>query len=153
MTGTVAQRQRPANVPRLALPYPDAVGTGAEVDTPMFSRQINVALGRSHSKRDPRRDVIFNLKHGSMVEKQKVPLATEPWSCGGREHGRITNNMITSRYCTCSRSCGGFIQNRTVLIYEYREAGCFALRRVSKVIMATSLCKVIVRHCMRNHLQ
>lgn len=80
MTGTTtASRMRPANVPRLALPCPETAegGTGGGTDTPTFRRQINVALGRSHHQRTPRRDVIFNVKHGNMVEKQRAPLAME----------------------------------------------------------------------------
>lgn len=85
-------------MPRLALPNPDAVATGAEVDTPAYNRQINVALGRSHSKQTPRRDVIFGLKHGGMVEKQRVPLAMEPWPWDdGSDQSRMAdNNMIAT---------------------------------------------------------
>ena len=75
MAGTALHAQRPMNVPRLALPSPGTVAAGDEIGTPAFRRQINVALGRSHSQRTPRRDVIFNMKHGSMVENQRVPLA------------------------------------------------------------------------------
>ncbi len=94
MAGTsTVRRQRPANVPRLALPFPDGAAPGA-VDTPAYNRQINVALGRSHSKRTPRRDVIFGLKHGGMVEKQRVPLTMQPWPCDGSDKGSMANNNM-----------------------------------------------------------
>lgn len=68
-------------MPRLVLPCPETAeeegDTGGGIDTPAFRRQINVALGRSHHQRTPRRDVIFNVKHGKMVEKQRAPLAME----------------------------------------------------------------------------
>lgn len=76
MVGATAHPQRPTNVPRLAFPSAEAAAAGGEIDSPAFRRQINVALGRSHSQRTPRRDVVFNVKHGRMVESQKkVPLA------------------------------------------------------------------------------
>lgn len=75
MAGTALHAQRPINVPRLALPSPGTSAAGEDIDTPAFRREINVALGRSHSQRTPRRDVIFNVKHDRMVENQKVPLA------------------------------------------------------------------------------
>jgi len=92
MAGTVAQREGPVIVPRLALPCPDGTATGPEVETPAYYRQINVALGRSHSKQTPRRDVVFGLEHGTMVEKQRVPLAVEPWSCGESDQSRMTDS-------------------------------------------------------------
>lgn len=40
-----------------------------------------MALGRAHTQRTPRRDVVFNVKHGSMVEKRRVPLAMASSAC------------------------------------------------------------------------
>lgn len=76
----VATTAHPA-VPRLSLPRPEAtnnaVGTNTskeDLSDPRFRRQLNVALGRSHSQRTPRRDVVFSVRQGSMLEKQRRPL-------------------------------------------------------------------------------
>lgn len=67
-------------VPRLLLPRPEATNavTGNTItenlSDPRFKRQLNVALGRSHSQRTPRRDVVFSVRQGSMLEKQRRPL-------------------------------------------------------------------------------
>lgn len=103
MAGTTVHSHRPVNVPRLALPSPGRVSTGEELDSPAFKRQITVALGRSHSQRSPRRDVIFNVRHGSMVEKQRVPLAKGPsydrmmTLSGGCDDGSENNQFSSTR--------------------------------------------------------
>lgn len=74
MMATAAATQRPP-VPRLTLPSTEAV-VGKGVESPTFRRQINVALGRMHSQRTPRRDAVFHIEDGGMVEKHRQPLAT-----------------------------------------------------------------------------
>lgn len=86
---TLATKQRGENVvvPRLALPCPETGVRPDDVGSPTFRRQLTVALGRSHSQRTPRRDVIFRIHQGSMVEKkQKLPLEESVLAKTGRHY-------------------------------------------------------------------
>ena len=60
-------------VPRLNLDFPRELKS-KEDDDASFKRQIIVALGRSHSQRTPRRDVIFHVNQGTRLEKQRFPV-------------------------------------------------------------------------------
>lgn len=99
MTTSTAQRHAAVDVPKLLLP--SAEPGGDDSDCPTFRRQINVALGRSHSQRTARRDVIFGIRQGGMVEKQR-PLLMGLLSHRTREQGNDgdASNMgsQTSRY-------------------------------------------------------
>lgn len=108
------------HVPRLALPSPEIVGAPCnDVDSPAFRRQINVAIGRAHSQRTPRRDVIFRVERGGMVEKQRIPLAMESSvrTGGSTQHGAGDGHDLSETMCT-PRYVGRFCMLR------WRRDGC-----------------------------
>lgn len=95
-------------VPRLLLPRSDtttvagATSTVTEDDPsdPRFRRQLTVALGRSHSQRTPRRDVVFNVRQGRMLEKQTGPRWVGEQgreSATARQHDRDDEGSSVSR--------------------------------------------------------
>lgn len=89
-------------MPRLILPCSQA---GDDLGGQQFRRQINVALGRSHSQRTPRRDVSFRVEQGVRLEKQHRPQlfasssARSKPSDGGVE---VDAMLSSSRYVSIS---------------------------------------------------
>lgn len=71
ITMTTASQMAPdVVVPKITLPSTDGKSAG-NVENAAFRRQLPVALGRSHSQRTPRKDVIFSVRQGTMLEKQR----------------------------------------------------------------------------------
>lgn len=71
---------RPPIVPRLALPTPE------EERDPAFFRQITLALGTAHRQRSARRDVVFHVRHGRMLEKEHKRHSAALISATARTH-------------------------------------------------------------------
>lgn len=93
---------RPIVVPRLVLPTPE------EERDPTFYRQITLALGTAHRQRSARRDVIFHVRHGRMLEKeQKRPSAALVSATARTPHGKGSAIDVaekpwqTARYARC----------------------------------------------------
>lgn len=79
MASTISATRR-VTVPRLVLPNAE------KANSPALRRQITVALGTSHRQRSARRDVIFHVRHGGMLEKQR-PSARVSATARGHDKG------------------------------------------------------------------
>lgn len=71
------------------------------MENAQFRRQINVALGRSHSQRTPRRDVSFRVQQGVRLEKQHRPQLFESSSARIKSSGGgvEVDGMLSSSRC------------------------------------------------------
>lgn len=100
----VATVQKPGavHIPRLVLPCSQEAG-GDDVGNPQFRRQINVALGRAHSQRTPRRDVSFHVKQGVRQEKQR-PLLLGSSSARTNPSSGEVDGVFSSVRCVEART-------------------------------------------------
>ena len=96
MSVATAQKPGAVHVPRLVLPCSQ---TGDDVGNAQFRRQINVALGRSHSQRTPRRDVSFRVQQGVRLEKQQRPQLFASSSARIKPSGGGVDGMLSSPRC------------------------------------------------------
>lgn len=89
--------------PKIALPFTDGQSAG-DVKNAAFKRQLPVALGRSHSQRTPRKDVIFSVQQGIMFEKQRFPvLGSSPATRTYRDESQsIGGQSVEARKPCCS---------------------------------------------------
>lgn len=86
-------------MPRLVLPCSHQPAD--DVENAQFRRQINVALGRSHSQRTPRRDVSFRVQQGVMLEKNQRPQLFASSSARSKPSGGgvgVDEMLSSSRY-------------------------------------------------------